>query len=311
MGEFLYCKDKQVYDIDNNIVINNNLLPGYMRKMENSPYKFKEWIKLRYSSNTNSIARKLKGSTFGQGNRDRIETETHALRLCDCYWIKSDSEDIKIKDGSPYYTDFWKGEGICNGKSVPTLYVTGYMDKYWVNSKYLCKLGKEALIEIECYKVCKACNVRVANILKYGDNGILVENVTNTKYMLEQADQSGLMDPDNYDENNIERLFKYDGIRMIVIDAIIGNGDRHLGNFGWLRDTDTGEYVDMSPLYDFDHALDSKLRYDRLIEDAINICKINQNYIYEALRICKTVVNMDTIDIFKIRASSLIGHINI
>ena len=43
---------------------------------------------------------------------------------------------------------------------------------------------------------------------------------------------------------------------MIIIDAVIGNGDRHAGNFGWLRNTDTGEYVSMAPLYDFDHALD-------------------------------------------------------
>lgn len=37
---------------------------------------------------------------------------------------------------------------------------------------------------------------------------------------------------------------------MIIIDAVIGNGDRHAGNFGWLRNTDTGEYVSMAPLYD-------------------------------------------------------------
>ena len=42
---------------------------------------------------------------------------------------------------------------------------------------------------------------------------------------------------------------------MLVIDAIVGNGDRHAGNFAWLRDTDTGQYVCMSPLYDFDHEL--------------------------------------------------------
>lgn len=59
---------------------------------------------------------------------------------------------------------------------------------------------------------------------------------------------------------------------MLILDAIIGNGDRHAGNFGWLRDTSTGAYVSMAPLYDFDHALDSSLETDRLLTDAVKFC---------------------------------------
>ena len=37
---------------------------------------------------------------------------------------------------------------------------------------------------------------------------------------------------------------------MMIFDAIIGNRDRHLGNFGYLRDNDTGEYIKPAPLFD-------------------------------------------------------------
>ena len=91
------------------------------------------------------------------------------------------------------------------------------------------------------------------------DGGIAISNITSPKVMLEQADQSGRIDLDDFDEQTIIDLFGKAGAQMLIIDAIIGNGDRHAGDFGWIRNTDTGEYVCMAPLYDFDHALDSTL----------------------------------------------------
>lgn len=55
-------------------------------------------MKFRYSSGTNTIARKLKGITFGQGARMRINRETRALSLSDCYWLKDEADAIKFAD---------------------------------------------------------------------------------------------------------------------------------------------------------------------------------------------------------------------
>ncbi|GHU91039.1 hypothetical protein FACS1894202_11810 [Clostridia bacterium] len=41
---------------------------------------------------------------------------------------------------------------------------------------------------------------------------------------------------------------------MLLIDYVICNVDRHDGNFGFMRSTGTGEYLGMSPLFDFDFA---------------------------------------------------------
>lgn len=89
---------------------------------------------------------------------------------------------------------------------------------------------------------------------------------------------------------------------MLIIDAIIGNGDRHAGNFGWLRSSDTGEYISPAPLYDFDHALDSMSVIDRLIRDAVEVIR-KYGFIHEAIRICKIVSSINTVQIFKLRAS--------
>ena len=306
MYTLLMCKDTPVYNISTNEVLNTQLLPGYMRVMSNNPNKFKHWLKLRYSSNTNSLARQLKGITFGQGNRVRINRETHALSLSDSYWIKESNDKCKFNQISPYYTVFWTGTGYYSGQSIPTLYTPGYLNKYWIDSKTLCKIGKETLIEVECARLCKLCGIPVNNIIQRDQNSILIENITSPKYMLEQADQSGMIDPDDFDNTNIIKHFGLSGIQMIIIDAIIGNGDRHAGNFGWLRDTDTGKYVCMAPLYDFDHALDSKSTSDLLIQDAVQSCNTKE-YVLEALGICSIVVNSDTLDIFKTRANTILN----
>lgn len=302
----LLCKNKPVYNIDTEEVYNASLLPGYMIYHKPNKYSFKTWLKLRYSSNTNTIARQLKGVAFGQGNRVSIDKNTYALSLSDCYWIKKDDNKTLFEQVSPYYQDFWTGSGIyVPGISIPTLYVGGYLRKEWINSRTLIKYGSETQIEESCIQLCKLCSIPVNNITRV-DNGMAFENFTNPDFMLEQADESGRLDPDDFDEYTIEKLFGIAGIRMIIIDAIIGNGDRHAGNFGWLRDTNTGKYVSMSPLYDFDHALDSKLKSDRLVTDAIKVIRLKPEYISEAIRICRIAINSRINNIFSIRADTLL-----
>ena len=61
--------------------------------------------------------------------------------------------------------------------------------------------------------------------------------------------------------------------RMIVLDYIIANEDRHLNNFGALRDAETLEWLGMAPIYDSG----SSLGYDRGVplmrNDAETVCK--------------------------------------
>lgn len=48
--------------------------------------------------------------------------------------------------------------------------------------------------------------------------------------------------------------------RIITLDYIIGNGDRHFNNIGLLRNAEKLEWIDMAPTYDSG----SSLEYDKL-----------------------------------------------
>lgn len=51
---------------------------------------------------------------------------------------------------------------------------------------------------------------------------------------------------------------------MILIDCIMLNGDRHTGNFGLIRDTDTLEWIGPAPIYDTGTSLLCSHRTDRI-----------------------------------------------
>ena len=303
----LYCKSAPVYDIDKEEVIAKGLLPGIMRVYGADSTTFTLWSKSRYSSQTNGIARRLGSKIVGVGKRFKMNELSHMFSLSDCYWVGKEGESNRFKELSPYYVTFWKGDGVYNGKAVPTLYVGGYLNKEWRNSKDLVKYGVNSLNEIPCYNLCKACGVSVAEIHKEEDH-IIVKNFTSDSLFLEQADQSGLLNPDDFSEEDIVSLFGWKGLQMLLIDAIVGNGDRHAGNFGWLRSTDTGEYVKMAPLYDFDHAFDSTSNSDILISDVSKIA--SRLFSSMAISLVKTAIDANICDTFSSRAKTILNNIS-
>ena len=85
--------------------------------------------------------------------------------------------------------------------------------------------------------------------------------------------------------------------RMIVLDYIIANEDRHLNNFGAVRNAETLEWLGMAPIYDSG----SSLGYDKVaaeIRSARNvICKPFKNHHAEQL---KLVTDFSWIDFKKL-----------
>jgi hypothetical protein len=85
IDRILMLKNKPVYNISQDFVIDQKLLPGIMQKLACTE-TFNKWQSERFHSNTNSNARRLFGSAFRQ--RDRADDWSFALSLSDCYWIK-------------------------------------------------------------------------------------------------------------------------------------------------------------------------------------------------------------------------------
>lgn len=73
--------------------------------------------------------------------------------------------------------------------------------------------------------------------------------------------------------------------RMIVLDYIIANEDRHFNNFGALRNAETLEWLGMAPIYDSG----SSLGYDKMPAQMRSekdiVCKPFKNHHAEQLRL--------------------------
>ena len=81
--------------------------------------------------------------------------------------------------------------------------------------------------------------------------------------------------------------------RMLVLDYIIANEDRHLNNFGALRNAETLEWIGMAPIYDSG----SSLGYDKVPAQMRSeqevVCKPFKNHYTEQIRL---VMSFDWID---------------
>ena len=289
----LYLKNTPVYDIDNNNLLDKQRAPGILQKHPSNE-TFSNWLHSRYSSNTNAFAH----TTL---SREDLDRETHIFNLSDCYWI-SDDNTILFETASPYLNNH-------KDYTIPTLYTNGYLTKRWISSTQLLKCGTNVEIEIECSRLLRLCNIPSPKVIHYSEDAIIIENFTSKDVMFEAADVSGKLNPDDFNEADILKLFHLKGFHMILTDAIFGNGDRHAGNFGYLRDANTGEYLSMAPLYDFDHALDAKGTTDNLLLDAIDISKSNKQYQQEAIRISTIIANETSNEVFRKRASYILNYL--
>ena len=62
--------------------------------------------------------------------------------------------------------------------------------------------------------------------------------------------------------------------RMLALDYIIANGDRHLNNFGILSDPDTLEWLGPAPIYDSGSSLGFDLEPEDIVDQAGESCKL-------------------------------------
>ena len=107
---------------------------------------------------------------------------------------------------------------------------------------------------MKVYEFCKILGISHLSEAHLSGTDLLLTNFTSMDYFLESAQQSGYID-DN--ENHLAKwieIFGEPAVSLFVVDYLVEHDDRHAGNFGFLRDASTGEYVSMAPYYDFDWA---------------------------------------------------------
>jgi len=205
-----------------------------------------------YSVGSNVSARRLMLRAFGSDNHATSLKRTRALSLSDCYWLKDKSESVFFADISPYFNKEWDGTGEYSGGSISTLFVNGAANKRWENSTTLVKYNSEK--EIVPYQLAAALGLNNTAKAYLCDKDLHITNFTTPDLMLETLEQSGHIGETDIPLEIAVSLFGESAVALLVLDYLVEHDDRHRGNLGFLRDTNTGEYLKMAPFYDFDWA---------------------------------------------------------
>jgi len=245
----LMCKNDVVYDMNTKIVLNIALLPGAMKR---GTMDFMTWIQTRYSVGSNVSARRLMLRAFGSDNHNSSLKQTRALSLSDCYWLKEDGEDIKFEDVTPYLNEEWDGTGEFTGGSISTLFVNGAANKRWIDKDTLVKFNSAR--ELIPFQLAKSLNLSFVPEAWVKGEDFYIRNFTTMSSMLETMEQSGFVSGDVQPRELAVQNFGKNAVSLFVLDYLVEHDDRHWGNFGFLRDTDTGDYTGMAYFYDFDWA---------------------------------------------------------
>lgn len=107
--------------------------------------------------------------------------------------------------------------------------------------------------------------------------------------------------------NIVERLDD-----MILVDYIMGNTDRHYGNFGLIRDVNTLEFIDTAPIFDTGNSLFYDVPTERLNLNSyggINMdFLISKSFDNRQNKIIKRVKNLNKYDFSKLKNFSSIAR---
>jgi len=217
-----------------------------------------------------------------------IALRCHRLSLIDDYWIKTDDESLEWKDIN--LRDNWYSEDLFNIalfgsisklKAIdiytPELTTGGSYPKAWKREGEeirLYKSGETSKIEVEVSGILGHFNV---NRLEYRYDA----NVNDACYCNCMSNEScsivSAAEAVSYCKNMDisfadflnDALFAEDFYKMLQVDYLISNIDRHLRNWGFFMDNATGDLLGLHPLFDHNLAFYKELMIDPDIESEV------------------------------------------
>lgn len=207
------------------------------------------------------------------------------LSLSDQYWIKPYDLDIKYDDINFFdndfdYFEFMEASFSLNSKTIksenslktPNNTTDGMLKKAWIiedGTRYLLKGGYKNDIlqpfnEVLASEICKRLSFKHVEYTLDIYKDLVVSKCPcfinkNTELITAYQIRNNMIRHDNTKdyEDYIEILEKYDikdaRIKlenMYILDYLIMNEDRHLNNFGIIRDVNTLEWLDVAPIFD-------------------------------------------------------------
>lgn len=227
--------------------------------------KLNQWLRGRAIPDTrDGIKDTLE--TLGFSAPEQLSLQYFGLSLTDHYWLKPIDEEIRWEEVNFFEHDYPKNVGdLLFGKEVEHVNFTspdnttdGWLKKRWITvdgRHFLKKAGsgtfkQEVFNEVFAEKVCDTLNIHYVlycavhigqEPLSICENFITKDTELVSAYqVMSIIKQTGNIS--NYEQcRRCCELLEIEGIedflnQMIVLDYLIANEDRHLNNFGFIRD---------------------------------------------------------------------------
>lgn len=256
-------------------VINEKLLPLYLKRVHDADM----WLETRAIDSHRANSRLLK-KALRLKEKDDINTVIHvnAATITDNYWIKPLDSDLAYGDirfSDDYFSDLaLKGDyssfndaANSNSGRTPELTNIGSFEKCWklIDGKWwMIKTANqnELFSELFIYHFGKASGLNMALYEKSGNNIRTLDFTDGASVNFEPA--FSFMDDNEDYEDTYKMLSELcpdaaaDYVRMVFLDTVTANPDRHTANFGLLRNNSTGALIGLAPLFDHNMALISR-----------------------------------------------------
>ena len=252
--------------------INSALLPLYLKRIKNANM----WLETRAIDSHRANSRLLK-KALRLAERDDVSTVVHVngATITDNYWIREIGsnltyDDIRFSDDyfsnlalKGTYNSFNRAANSKRSKT-PELTNVGSFEKcwklhdgkWWMHKK---ANHEEMFSELFVYELGKTLGMNMA-IYERGEN--CVKSLDFTDSALVNFEPASAFMGDNEDYLDVIDALKNlcpqaipDYIKMIFLDTICANPDRHTNNFGLLRDTANGKFLGLAPNFDNNMAL--------------------------------------------------------
>ncbi len=264
-----------VWDNNKLLVVNETLLPLYLKKIQNADL----WLETRAIDSHRANSRLLK-KALRLVEKDDISTVIHVngATITDNYWIREIGSNLTYSDvkfSDDYFSNLaLKGNydsfnQAANSKrsKTPELTNVGSFEKCWKirDGKwwmYKKATHDEMFSELFVYELGCSLGMNMA-VYERGEGCIKSLDFTDGASVNFEPASTFMGDNEDYPDvvTALEKICPKaipDYIRMIFMDTICANPDRHTNNFGLLRDTQTGELIGFAPNYDNNMALISR-----------------------------------------------------
>ena len=256
-------------------VVNADLIPMYLKYNQDAD----RWLASRAIDHRRPNSRLLK-KALRLVEKDDISSVIHVngAKITDNYWIREVGSNLTYSDvkfSDDYFSNLaLKGNydsfnRAANSKrsKTPELTNVGSFEKCWKlrdGKWWMYKKAShdEMFSELFVYELGCALGMNMA-VYQRGEACIKSLDFTDAARVNFEPASTFMGDNEDYIDvvKALEKICPNaipDYIRMIFMDTICANPDRHTNNFGLLRDTQTGELIGFAPNYDNNMALISR-----------------------------------------------------